>query len=920
MACNVCKVALVEGDCHFGCILHRKCTRKAPCSLDMNEPGEYWDEIEAILEANLCASPPRKSPRISKGKSGSSKGKLSSPPPLGKIVDRSKRKGKKSTSSEDGKLDIKSKKTGDGGSLPSITPTKSGSKGDGGSLPSSTLLKTNKKGAEGRKPSKTPSTISDKGKSVEKKKVGTNNKGRKTENPDKIGKDPPPKNTQDKVDLDPEKLLGNIKNGTHEVFEVDLDKSESNLDKNRQNSGQDKSGDVRDIPENRTRPEKVIDQSRDMELGNTSSGDEQQSSDSESFSGIFGDNTDSPADSQDPVFVPTQVEQDTATRSSAPHVGYHGYVPPMSSVNNIYQQPQQVVDQGYNRPIHTPQVGLSSDQQQYNSPFIQPSGWPGVNPAWQVGNQSQWGWPYCPPYNPWFGMNIPSQFNQFIPAVSTSSSIVTSQPSPVDTIARQPQSSSRPLLSSSSRRDSQPVATSRGHVLSVRSRLTTSARASTSTTVSMPTPRLSVPSRNASGFNIPGKVSGIPVESDEDDEDLLPLQDYPSDVDASQEGDDDDDLSIADALPLFQRDNNDDDNDNDSQAVDINNDTTPESISAMFSKERLNPILHIAGQAAGIEYTQEDKPAPALIFGNLSATRGKLTPTICMPQDVRDLQDHVRRFKGALGVKNPGNFFAKALRVPEEDFTEFFRPPQLDADARRLLKPCTKNKQQKYLPALEARLINIDYSLRTTLRLAAFQLIILNKLAIELSPTANDGEEGEDSSSPTSPFEMARLAADLAGQQLRQTMTISHHTVAQRRENVYCGIGTKYRDDLIAELKKLDLGSKQLFNGKFLKSFKEVSKGVEHQRVLSTALTSLDKKSTSRRQSSYAASAALTRGRVHPYNSRGRGRSSTRAYASSSRGTTPSSYTPMNNNRGARPQSGRGRGRSRSRGRPWSRF
>ena len=98
MSCQVCKIQLGEGDEHFACIIHRKCTRKAPCSFDADEPPEYWDEVEAVLEAVKCASPERKSTRVAaqggKAKTGRKSGG-NEPPPLCPISDKKGKKGGK---------------------------------------------------------------------------------------------------------------------------------------------------------------------------------------------------------------------------------------------------------------------------------------------------------------------------------------------------------------------------------------------------------------------------------------------------------------------------------------------------------------------------------------------------------------------------------------------------------------------------------------------------------------------------------------------------------------------------------------------------------------------------------------------------------------------------------------------------------
>jgi len=105
MSCKICKIPLAEGDQHFGCILHRNCSRLLPCSLDADEPPEYWDEVEAVLAAVACVSPERRSARVAaqsaKPKDGFD-GCNSDPPPLGPIPI--------SVDEKDGKLDGKSEK------------------------------------------------------------------------------------------------------------------------------------------------------------------------------------------------------------------------------------------------------------------------------------------------------------------------------------------------------------------------------------------------------------------------------------------------------------------------------------------------------------------------------------------------------------------------------------------------------------------------------------------------------------------------------------------------------------------------------------------------------------------------------------------------------------------------------------------
>jgi len=65
--CSSCKAPLSPDDKHPLCVIHRKCSRAAPCELDILEPKEYWDGIDAYLVA-VQSSPHVSDKRASKSK------------------------------------------------------------------------------------------------------------------------------------------------------------------------------------------------------------------------------------------------------------------------------------------------------------------------------------------------------------------------------------------------------------------------------------------------------------------------------------------------------------------------------------------------------------------------------------------------------------------------------------------------------------------------------------------------------------------------------------------------------------------------------------------------------------------------------------------------------------------------------------
>jgi len=368
----------------------------------------------------------------------------------------------------------------------------------------------------------------------------------------------------------------------------------------------------------------------------------------------------------------------------------------------------------------------------------------------------------------------------------------------------------------------------------------------------------------------------------------------------------DPDAGLDDVIASFRDDAPTHDDFDDGVFADDGYDPQDESIKARFSRDRLLPILQTAGLAANVEFEEEEKPESSLIFGGLGLHNRKIVPVVRMPPEVRTTQDEVRNHKGSLGGSR---IFNTIFRVPEEDFSEFFNPPMFDQDAARFFAPHKSKRQMSYLPMLEADLIKLDREIRVIARLSAFQLLILNALTIQLSDdVTGEGHEGD------SPFAMAKLSAELTGQQLTQLMRVSHAIIPMRRANVCAGLTSKHKEDITTRLKELDLDSDFLFAGRFTDVLKETAKKIKRDQtigdVLQSSNTSRQPRGKGRGASKNNASSS-NNARSHPYGNRGKGRGFNRSSegAGTSRGG-------RNNQR----QGGRGQGRGRGRGRSQSRF
>lgn len=396
--------------------------------------------------------------------------------------------------------------------------------------------------------------------------------------------------------------------------------------------------------------------------------------------------------------------------------------------------------------------------------------------------------------------------------------------------------------------------------------------------------RLSVPSRRATTAQVVHHLR-------DDDGDSSIRQDVPSEDNSS---------TTEDIMPFF--------NDDASELADDvgmeESESNPNKV--LFSLDKVKPILRAAAQAAGAEFIEDDVEQPSLLFGNLTQKSSQVTPVVTMPPDVHALQSRVNKAGTKLTYSK---LLQKSFRVSEEDYHSFFRVPALDVGAVNYLKPDKSAKQQTFLPAKETMLSNMDRHVRSSARIASFQLMIMNALTINLS----DGNAGEDIDQPDGSFAMAKLSTALASELLRNSMKLSHHIGLMRRQNVYFGIRNKYKDELVSRLRKLESDSEYLFAGEFMKVFKKVAKDIQSRQSMDKPFTSFSQSTSSDTQQQASTSSTST-SRGSGYRGKNRGRNKN----NKSRGSFRNNATQQGSNqRGS--QRGRGQDRGR-RGKPWSRF
>jgi len=883
MACQICKIPLGEGDNHSACIVHRKCSRKAPCSFDIEEPGEYWDEVEAVLAAAKCASPERKSSRVAaqgtKQKQVRTSGG-SEPPPLAPL---SEKKGKKhSTKSK--KTDKSSHKR----SLPKVNESS-----DTQSVPRTDAMhgegQSDRTCSESAEPS--PGGHLD---SLYSQGVGGDRSIVKVSKPQGGGKSSPRS-----VNRTPDKQSAKSVMSSDGIRKdgISENNSEASGKKTKTDAISDVSGEVPRTPV----------------TGSESLGKKLKTGE---VSDVSGENP------KTPIFVPVDIPQSCSRGETQDKDRFHtsstsqfGPInPPI--VFRPQGQPSTSDNRGYfavqgNDP-RSGQPGTSDNRVPFGFQGSNPiSGQPYYQPRPVDSQPSHFGYPQWPPYQqpsqspqwpnsqpPWYPPppapcgpfnqwgNYPTTQSQYgsnnnyftqpqynIPPIPPPPVVVTTQPSSIATVT----------TSVAAR-----VATFTPSVASRRKPATVS------------TAVASVPSRIRKPHTITTPRASPSVGNPDVSDDGIRTGD-----DTSHTGDD---TGLSDMIKLFRDDAPDHDIYDDGDLPDDGFDPQDESIRTRFSRERLLPILKSAGLAANVQCEDEEKPESSLIFGGLGLRHRKIIPVICMPPDVRTTQEEVRKYKGSLGTSK---VFNTIFRVPEEDYAEYFTPPAFDEDAAQFFAPLKSKRQDTYLPLLEKDLVGLDREIKVVARLAAFQLIILNSLTIQLSDDVSD--EGYDGDSP---FAMAKLSAEMAGQQLTQLMRISHATVPMRRANVCAGLAGKHKEDITGRLKDLDLDSERLFAGKFTDALKQTAKKMKREQAIGKVIQSTNTSSYQSRGKGRGASkntSSFGNARSHPYGNRGKGR----GYNQSS-GNAGSSYSRGGRNN--HQQGGRGQGRGRGRGRPQSRF
>ncbi len=884
MPCSVCKSALAEGDKHFGCIRHRQCSRAAPCSLDVNEPPAYWDEVEDLLKAINAVSPERRTSRRVSAKStadqvdGGSGAQLANvnPPPLAPISNDKpgvfKHPGKKvkKVISKKTKHQTQPKKSssvsGDSNDHSRPSPPRGSARGaeqDRG-LGRPDLPNDPRTGSGEESGNFGPINCTSQGGSSGRVVSGGKGKyGVSSVVPSISVSEPIDRSTTsaEMVSMSP-------------IASVTDQGSVANVGDSRQQSGF--SVDSRHVP--------VL--SGNVRDSGDPNGGRRPNGGDQGRSAISGDSEETEPSRAGPDRFPAVVGSVPEPDFRLPEVPVSGN---RFSSDNRYPA---VVGHGDSRVPATSDVGhsgiasststLNGNQQRALglSPFAFPqsnftmfpdsfglsaSGQPAPIPSHYGGMLGQWTQPWglgngwCPFPAP----SMPPPLVQQQHLQLSAPSVVTSQP--VSSVIQ-----------------SQPSSTV---TWSVPSRRGSGSAGAAASGAARP-PVRSVPSRELTSRQL--------EQSEDSDED----EDEPSEV-----SDDDESSALGNEADLFREIEHSDTGTLDPSQQDLDHDAQDERDKKIFSKDRVDPILLSAAQLAGTEFLEDTVSKSTLLFGHSGLKRKRPSPILSMPPDVYEFRDQARSFSGSLGKTSA---LTSVFRVPEEDFKGLFRVPDLGSDVETFLKK-TPGTQTGYIRSWENALKGIDRELRSLSRLASFQLLITNAMAIHLSDTENGAEKD-------SPFAMAKLSADMAARQTTMLMRLSAHTVRLRRDNVFASILGHHKSKLVDKLKSMDLQDASLFgDGGFAATIKSVAKRVTDEHTLDGQLRATGVDSGAGTRSGKGGKArSRTKSRFHPYaNTESRGQRRDRSNQSSLSLRSQGSSTGKSSSRGGRKQgrSGRGRGK-----------
>ena len=367
-----------------------------------------------------------------------------------------------------------------------------------------------------------------------------------------------------------------------------------------------------------------------------------------------------------------------------------------------------------------------------------------------------------------------------------------------------------------------------------------------------------------------------------------------SDRDSAEEDDDQDEV-----LSQFQDDDTIDDDLGTSHQA-------PAAWNAVFSKDRIDPIIKAAAVTCGLEFvndTLEDNSEHSLQFGGIGFANYESYPRLHLPKDIRKEKERQAKTKWH---PKPFKLFDRVFRVPRQDYDSLFTVPIMDPDVTKLLPKQSRasRKAQFYSAFWEHELISLDAHLKCQSRIAAFQLVLLNHLVQQIGAQDDESDREDD---PSSSYATARLITDMAAQLLRSSLSLSLRTISLRRENACAHLRKKFVNDLPTDLSKLPFSDSHVFGSALPKTVRGLARKIRDNKSLESSLAPLSSNKGKGKGRGSGKKQALSDQSSSSTYQKGRGR------GSKSFSTGTSNSTPSQSARGrSHPKKGRGRGAKQS--------
>ena len=208
-----------------------------------------------------------------------------------------------------------------------------------------------------------------------------------------------------------------------------------------------------------------------------------------------------------------------------------------------------------------------------------------------------------------------------------------------------------------------------------------------------------------------------------------------------------------------------------------------------FPSDASEVLGRVASQL-GLTYTKEVKEGQASLFsaGCSSQDSSKKPPALTLPATVGTKWKESRKESQATHkVKS----HAKVLRVPDADYTRFFRVPAMERIVSRRLPTKAKAGPQSYSPFWEEELKSLDTRSRTLMRLASFTSTTSEHLSRRVA---------EDGDAESELAREARLLAAMTVSSMTAAMSLARRLTHLRRVNACSTLQSLYGSEVASAL------------------------------------------------------------------------------------------------------------------------